>query len=97
MRGGRVRTHNEQTTDGKIFVTFIALIIRTYILGKLAKYIASNSSSFKKAINKLENIIIIQSNGTYRFAKALTKQQKEILAPFNAEVEISASLESCLR
>jgi transposase len=38
MRGSRVRTHNQYTTDGKIFVAFIALVIRAYILGKLKVY-----------------------------------------------------------
>ena len=31
----RSRTHTNKTTDGKIFVIFIALAIRTYMLGKL--------------------------------------------------------------
>jgi transposase len=97
MRGNRVRTHNEHTTNGKIFITFIALIVRAYMLKKLGKYIAANSSSLKKVINKLENIIIVHSDGTFRFTKALTKQQKEILAAFNSDVEISTSLETCLR
>jgi hypothetical protein len=61
--------------DGKIFVTFIALAIRAYMLGKPGKHIAANSSSLKKTINKLESIIIVQSDGTCRFTKALTKQQ----------------------
>jgi hypothetical protein len=91
MGGGRVRTHNESTTDGKIFVTFIALAIRAYMLGKLGKHIAVNSSSLKKAINKLENIIIVQSDGTCRFTKALTKQQKDILEHFNAKVDITTT------
>jgi transposase len=97
MGGGRVRTHNERTTEGKIFVTFIALAIRAYMLGKLSKYIAANSSSLKKAFRKLENIIIVYSNGRCRFTKALTRQQKDILASFNAVVDIATTLDSCLR
>jgi transposase len=97
MKGNRVRTHNNATTDGKIFVTFIALAIRTYILNKLEKYISANSSSLKKAMNKLENIIVIHTDGTCRFAKALTKHQKEILEPFKASIDITSSLDSCLR
>ncbi|MDR1147447.1 MAG: hypothetical protein LBK66_02335, partial [Spirochaetaceae bacterium] len=79
-------------------ITFIALAIRAYMLGKLRKYIAANSISLKKALNKLANIIIvIYSGNSCRFAKALTKQQKDILAYFNAATDISASLPSCLR
>ncbi|MDR1656096.1 MAG: transposase, partial [Deltaproteobacteria bacterium] len=89
MGGGRIRTHNERTTDGKVFVTFIALAIRAYILGQLGEYLAKNSSSLKRALNKLENIYVVYSNGRYRFTKALTKQQKEILASFDAIDDIS--------
>ena len=97
MGGGRIRTHNDRTTDGKVFVTFIALVIRAYMLGKLDSYIAANSSSLKKVINKLENITIVCSNGSCRFTKALTKQQKEILASFNAVDDIATSLDFCIR
>jgi transposase len=97
MRGNRIRTHNERTTDGKIFVTFIAFVIRAYMLGNLGKFIAANSSSLKKALNKLENIYIVQTDATCRFVKALTKKQKEILSTFNAVTDIATSLDSCLR
>jgi uncharacterized MAPEG superfamily protein len=52
MGGSRIRIHNEQTTDRKVFVTFIALAIRAYILGKLDKYIMVNSTSLKKTLNR---------------------------------------------
>jgi transposase len=97
MGGGRVRTHNDNTTDGKIFVTFVALAIRAYMLGKLDQYISANSSSLKKALRKLENIIMVYSNGRCRFTKALTKHQKEILASFDAEADIAKSLDFCMR
>jgi transposase len=97
MHGGRVRTHNERTTDGKIFVTFIALVVRSYMLGKLGKYIAVKSTSLKKILNKLSNILVVSGISGCRFTKALTKQQKDILAPFNAVDSIVKSLESCLR
>jgi hypothetical protein len=45
----------------------------------------------------LAKIIIVYSGGSCRFAKALTKQQKDILASFNAVADISASRPSCLR
>jgi transposase len=97
MKGGRFRTHNEQTTAGKIFVTFIALAIRSYMLGKFDQYMAANSLSLKKVLSKLQNISIVYSNGRCRFSKALTKEQKEILAPFDAVADIASSLDLCIR
>ena len=49
MDGNRIRTHNEQTTGGKVFVTFIACVIRTYMLERLKQYLKDNSTSLKKS------------------------------------------------
>ena len=94
MDGNRVRTHNENTTDGKVFVTFIACIIRTFLLEKLGKYLTDNSTSLKKALNQMSNIrIITSSRGGFRFTKALSKKQKDILKPFGESDKILTSLE----
>jgi transposase len=92
MDGNRIRTHSEQTTDGKVFVTFIACIIRSYLLQKLAQYLTDNSSSLKKVFSQLSNITIISGNNGFRFTKALSKKHKQILKPFNAHVVILSSL-----
>ena len=92
MEGNRIRTHNEQTTDGKVFVTFVACIIRTYLLNKLNQYLTDNSISLKKALNQLSNITVISSSKGLRFTKALTKKQKQILKAVSAEATIVASL-----
>jgi transposase len=94
MDGNRVRTHNESTTDGKVFVTFIACIIRTFMLENLGKYLTGNSTSLKKALNQMSNIRIITSaRGGYRFTKALSKKQKDILKSFGGSDKILASLD----
>ena len=98
MDGGRIRTHNEATTDGKTFVTFIACVIRAYLLKKLTQYLEDNSTSMKKVFNQMSNITILTGHDGYRFTKALTKKQKQILSAFNAEVDIVKSIkETCLR
>ena len=92
MDGNRIRTHNEQTTDGKVFVTFIACVIRSYLLSKLRQYLTDNSMSLKKALSQLSNITIISGTKGLRFTKALSKKQKQILKPFAADAAILASL-----
>jgi transposase len=96
MEGGRIRTHTEQTTEGKTFVTFIAAVIRSSLLGKLSPYLSAHSTSLKKVCSHLSNITILSSAGGYRFCKALTKKQKQILAAFDAVDDISASLNRSL-
>ena len=88
MDGRRVRTHNEETTDGKTFVTFLACLLRAYILGKVQDYLTEHSTSMKKVLNQLSNIFLIEYNGIKRFTKALTKTQREILTLFDADKTI---------
>ena len=94
MDGNRIRTHNENTTDGKVFVTFIACIIRTFLLEKLRKYLTDNSTSLKKALNQMSNIRIVTTTakGGLRLTKALSKKQKDILKPLGGSDKILASL-----
>jgi len=92
MEGNRIRTHNEQTTDGKTFVTFVACVIRSYMLNKLDQYLTDNSSSLKKVLNQLSNVTIISNADGFRFVKALSKKQKQILKVFGADGDIAASL-----
>jgi len=92
MDGNRIRTHNEKTTDGKVFITFIACVIRNYLLEKLHKYLQDESTSLKKALNQMSNIRITSSARGFRFAKALTKKQKDILKPFGGSSSILESL-----
>ena len=92
MDGNRIRTHNEQTTDGKVFVTFIACVIRSYLLSKLGQYLTDNSTSLKKVFSQLSNITIVSGTKGLRFTKALSKKQKQILKPFSADAAILTSL-----
>lgn len=79
---GRLRTHKQTTTDGKIFVSFIALIIRSWVMQKVCDYKEMNNLTYKKIANILNDIIVILTNSDVRLLKSLTKQQKEILALF---------------
>jgi transposase len=93
MAGSRIRTHNEATTDGKTFVTFVACAIRSYLLGNLKQYMADSSTSLKKALNQLCNIEMASGADGFRFVRALTKKQKQILSAFNADKDILSSVE----
>jgi transposase len=94
MDGNRVRTHSTETTDGKVFVTFVACLVRNYIMNKLANYMAADSTSLKKIFNQLSDIVVIKNDDRYRFTKALTKKQKNILLTFGLECDILTSLRS---
>ncbi|MDW7659170.1 MAG: hypothetical protein SCM11_18535 [Bacillota bacterium] len=76
MDGNRIRTHNEETTEGKVFVVFIACLIRSCLLNRLTKYLTNNAASMKKVFSQMSNISVISNQAGYRFTKALTKKQK---------------------
>ena len=84
---GRLRTHKQTTTDGKIFVSFIALIIRSWVMQKVYDYKEMNNLTYRKIANILNDIIVILTNGDVRLLKSLTKQQKDILALFGLNTE----------
>ena len=92
MEGARIRTHKEETTDGKTFTTFIACALRAYLLGRLTKYLTDNSTSMKKVFSQLSNITIISGQEGFRFTKALTKKQKQILAALDSDIDIITEL-----
>jgi transposase len=94
MDCGRIRTHNEATTEGKTFVTFIACVLRSYLLNKLSNYLSANSTSMKKVFSQLSNITILSNQDGFRFTKALTKKQKQILFAFDATEDIISSIGS---
>ena len=94
MDGSRIRTHSTQTTVGKVFVTFIACLIRNYIMHKLSGYLSDHSTSLKKIFNQLSNIIIIKGVAGFRFTKALTKNQRSILSTFDLANDIITSLKT---
>lgn len=88
LDGSRIRTHNQETTEGKAFVTFIACGIRSCMLGKLSKLLEKDSTSMKKILSQLSDIVIIANSEQFRFTKTQTKKQKEILSAFDATEDI---------
>lgn len=83
------RTHSNESTSGKIFVEFIALIIRCkmYTSIKLeAEKLDSkpNYMTVPAAIKELEKIELIRGyDNKYRLDHAITATQKTILGAFN--------------
>lgn len=82
------RTHTNESTQAKIFVEFVALILRNRFhtcirKQKLSSGKKSNYMNVPAAIRELEKIEMIrQYDGQYRLAYAVTATQKEILKAF---------------
>ena len=83
-----MRVHTSKAISAKIFVEFIALIVRNRIYNLLKETMLrlqtkSNYMNVPKAIRELEKIEMVRrNNGRYRLDHAITKKQKIILSSF---------------
>ena len=85
------RTHYNESKEAKIFIEFIALIVRNRIYTKLKDELerideSQNHMTVPAAISELEKIEMIRGHDRiYRLDHALTKTQKTILDAFGID------------
>lgn len=91
----RLRAHSTETTDGKMFVAFISLILRSHLQNILKDYIMTNNLSIDKILRELRKIKVVKTSSGLLLHNPLTKKQRDILAAFNkSEVEILQRLDT---
>ena len=84
-----MRTYHDEPTHAKIFIEFVALIIRNKIYTCLKDRMQElqkkkNYMTVPAALKELDKIgIIRQMDGVYRLDHAITATQKDILQAFN--------------
>jgi transposase len=74
----RLKTHNVDTSHGKIFTGFIALIIRSYMLKTIRKHEELKKLTFEKILIELRKIRIVTMSNRNEILMTLTKTQKNI-------------------
>lgn len=93
LGGSSMRVHHQLSLDNKPFVTFVALIIRSWLHKQIIAYIkASNKTcnwlNVPSLIRELEKITVLRdADGRYRLNKAITKRNREVLAVFGIDEE----------
>ena len=75
----RLRTHINKTTEGKVFVGFIALILRSYLLNIMRTHVESKKTTFNKVLMELKKIKTVTMTDMQKILIPLTKTQKTIL------------------
>ncbi|MGI6680601.1 MAG: hypothetical protein ACOX3T_03860 [Bdellovibrionota bacterium] len=78
-----LKTHNLQTTEGKLFVGFLALILRSYILNLLKNDTKQKNFNIPDIIKELQKIKVVETKSSSKLMVPLTKKQKDILKIFN--------------
>jgi transposase len=87
-----LRVYSDESASAKIFIEFIALIIRSRIFTKLKEEMKNidkrpNFMTVPAAIKELEKIEMVrQLDGVYRLDHAVTASQKTILKAFGIDV-----------
>lgn len=91
----RLRTHNDNTTEGKLFVGFISLIIKSYMEYKLKDYFTENNSTVEKVLRELQKVKLIRINSGQSLMAPLTSKQKKIFQEFDiSECDIVSYINS---
>lgn len=90
----RLRVHSDEVMEGKLFVTFISLIIKSKIDDVISEQLSKENITVKKLINILKTISIIGLYNKENYVAPLTAKQKRILSCFNiSEKEIKESID----
>jgi transposase len=76
----RLRTHINPTTEGKVFVGFLALILRSFLLNKIKTNAESKKMTFDKVLMELKKIKTVTMTDMQKILIPLTKTQKTILS-----------------
>jgi transposase len=75
----RLHCHSDQTTEGKMFVAFIALIMRSWMHNKLKEYMNTSSISFTTVLKELRKIKYVKTMDGRKLLSPVTKKQREII------------------
>ena len=84
----RMRTHWKKTMEGKMFVGFIALVLRCYMMNMLKSDPLTKKLTFNKVLIELKKIKSITMSDNTKVLMPLTKLQKNVLATLKIEEEI---------
>ena len=76
----RLRSHSSETVRGKLFVSFISLIVQSYMLKHLSLYMQTTGCTFRKILLELDKIKCLDLNtkAKPRLLNPVSKSQRDI-------------------
>jgi transposase len=88
----RIRTHNTESSDGKIFIAFVSLILRSILENVIGTYNRKNNMTIEKVMKELSKIRVVSFANGKSLLNPITKKQREILQEFGlSETDIIQS------
>jgi len=90
----RLRVHSEVAMEGKMFIAFIGLILKTFAHNKLKEYLdAKRPVSMAQVLDELRMIKVAKTKDGLYLRNPLTKKQRHLLERFGIDEEkIDAAL-----
>ena len=83
----RLRSHNKDTANGKLFIKFISLIIYNHISKNIKKEQKLKHNSFKEILLELKKLKINSFDKKNQFLTEISKKQKLIFKAMNINIE----------
>lgn len=75
----RIHCHSDETTEGKMFVAFFALILRSCMQNKLRIYLSETGLSFSSVLKELRKLKYVHTRAGKKLLSPITKKQRDIL------------------
>ena len=84
----RLRCHSSESVNGKIFVSFVSLIVRSYMMKSLSLYMRSNNYTFKKILLEIDKVKCLDLKTQFkpRLLNPVTKTHREVFAALEISV-----------
>jgi hypothetical protein len=83
----RLRTHSTESSDGKMFIAFVSLILRSILENIIGEFNRKNNLTIEKVMKELSKIrVVTLSNGT-SLLNPITKKQRMIFENFGLSEE----------
>ena len=75
----RLHCHSDETTDGKMFIAFFALILRSCMQNKLRAYLDETGLTFSSILKELGKMKYVYTHDGKKLLSPITKKQRDIL------------------
>ena len=83
----RLHCHSDETAEGKLFVAFFALILRSSMQNKLREYMADTGITFASILKELRKMKYVQTRDGKKLLSPVSKKQRDILSNFGLSTE----------
>jgi transposase len=92
----RLKTHYDKTTEGKVFVGFLALILRSSMVRMIKENDITKKYTVMKVQLELRKIRLITLSDKTKMVSKLTKVQRDILGALKIKAEDFVGLKCCI-